>query len=113
MRMRATVVRNRYNSPVLQVCDGCRQMPSPRGCIPKDLGFRERMERMLRTKAGRKLYKIRGRRREPVFGTMKSAMGFRQFMRRGCEACESELLLMAPLQAAKIFRNAGFQGCPA
>jgi transposase len=43
----------------------------------------ERMTHRLKTPAGRKLYALRKQTPEPVFGSIKSAMGFRQFLLRG------------------------------
>lgn len=43
----------------------------------------ERMAHRLNTPAGRKLYALRKQTPEPVFGSIKSAMGFRQFRLRG------------------------------
>jgi transposase len=43
----------------------------------------ERMAHRLKTPAGRKLYALRKQTPEPVFGSIKSAMGFRQFLLRG------------------------------
>jgi transposase len=69
--------------------------PSPRGRIPEDLSPRERMERKLRTRRGRTLYKMRGCTVEPTFGQIKSAQGFERFSRRGRSACDSEFKLEA------------------
>jgi transposase len=43
----------------------------------------ERMAHRLKTPAGRKVYALRKQTPEPVFGSIKSAMGFRQFLLRG------------------------------
>ncbi len=43
------------------------------------------MQEKLQTEAGRKLYAKRKQTVEPVFGIIKSAMGFRQFVPRGLE----------------------------
>ena len=48
------------------------------------------MERKLLTKRGRALYKKRSVLVEPVFGQVKEGQGFRQFMRRGLGAAQSE-----------------------
>lgn len=72
-----------------------REAPPPRGRIPKDMSARDRMERKLLTKRGRRLYKIRGKTVEPVFGQIKDARGCDRFMRRGKIACDSEWKLIA------------------
>ncbi len=43
--------------------------------IPKGLSARGRMERKLRTKRGRAIYRRRGASVEPVFGQMKERQG--------------------------------------
>ncbi len=67
-----------------------RQAPPPRGRIPGHLSRRERMERKLRTKRGRRLYRQRSRIIEPVFGQTKSCRGIDRFLRRGLAACQAE-----------------------
>ncbi|MBF8268266.1 MAG: transposase [Dehalococcoidia bacterium] len=60
------------------------KMPAaPRGRIPKGLSIVDRMRRKLRTKQGRKRYGLRKELPEPVFGQIKQARGFRQFLLRG------------------------------
>ena len=48
------------------------------------------MREKLRTEAGRKLYAKRKQTVEPVFGIIKSIMGFRQFLLRGLEKVSGE-----------------------
>jgi len=67
-----------------------RTEPVPRGRIPKSAGLRERMRRKTRTKKGRKVYARRKHVVEPVFGFIKQALGFRQFLLRGLEKAEAE-----------------------
>ncbi|MDP3063097.1 MAG: IS1182 family transposase [Chloroflexota bacterium] len=71
-----------------------RERGCPRGRIPKGLSMRERMERKLLTKQGRRLYRLRSVLVEPVFGQVKEAQGFRRFMRRGLRAASSESFLI-------------------
>ena len=61
----------------------------PRGRIPKGLSRKQRMERKLRTKRGRRLYRKRGGTIEPVFGQQRQR-GAGRFRRRGLSACNSE-----------------------
>ena len=83
-----------------------REQPPPRGRCPKGLTARDRMERTLLTKRGRRLYKKRGQTVEPVFGQIKSARGCDGFMRRGTAACASEWkLLCATHNLLKLWRN--------
>jgi transposase len=70
------------------------QPASPRGRIPKQLSLKERMERLLRTKKGRKAYAKRKETVEPVFGQIKAARGFRQFLLRGLENVKGEWQLI-------------------
>ena len=59
--------------------------PAPRGRIPKRFSLPDRMRRKLRTKKGRRCYGLRKELSEPVFGQIKQARGFRQFLLRGRE----------------------------
>ena len=71
-----------------------REKGCPRGRIPKDLSPRERMERKLLTRRGRRMYRLRGITVEPVFGQVKEGQGCRRFMRRGLPAAQSEWSLI-------------------
>jgi transposase len=71
-----------------------RERGCPRGRIPATLSLRERMERKLLTKRGRRLYRLRSVLSEPVFGQVKDGQGFRRFMRRGLRAASSESFLI-------------------
>jgi len=83
-----------------------REQPPPRGRAPKGLTARDRMERTLLTKRGRRLYKKRGQTVEPVFGQIKSARGCDGCMRRGTVACDSEWkLLCATHNLLKLWRH--------
>jgi transposase len=72
-----------------------REAPPPRGRMPKTLTPRQRMDRKLRTKRGRALYRLRGQTVEPVFGQVKEQQGADRFMMRGIEACRGEWKLHA------------------
>jgi len=50
----------------------------------------QRMVHRLKTPAGRKLYALRKQTPEPVFGIIKSVMGFRQFLLRGLANVKGE-----------------------
>src|SRR3954465_8452496 len=67
-----------------------RDAHPPRGRVPNGLTARERMDRKLRTKRGRGLYRQRGRTVEPVFGQMKDRQGAGRFSMRGTERCRGE-----------------------
>ena len=54
----------------------------------------EAMAHRLQTPAGRKLYALRKQTPEPVFGIIKSIMGFRQFLLRGHDAVRGEWSLV-------------------
>lgn len=68
--------------------------PPPRGRIPAKMSVAERMQRKLRTKAGRAVYARRKAIVEPVNGQIKQARGFRQFLRRGVERVSQEWSLV-------------------
>ena len=72
-----------------------RDAPAPRGRMPKRLTARERMDRKLRTRCGRALYRQRGAAVEPVFGQMKDRQGADGFSMRGLERCRGEWQLHA------------------
>jgi len=55
----------------------------------------ERMKHTLKTKAGRALYALRKQTVEPVFGIIKSVLGFRQFLMRGLENVQTEWTLVS------------------
>ena len=54
----------------------------------------EKMRYRLKTPAGRKLYALRKQTPEPVFGIIKSVMGFRQFCLRGLQNARGEWSLV-------------------
>lgn len=54
----------------------------------------ERMKHRLKTKAGRALYALRKQTVEPVFGIIKSVLGFRQFLMRGLDNVQTEWTLV-------------------
>jgi transposase len=68
--------------------------PAPRGRPPAGLTRRARMARKLRTLAGRAVYARRKAIVEPVFGQIKHARHFRQFLRRGWTAVRQEWALV-------------------
>ncbi len=61
---------------------------------PKDPTPVEAMAHRLKTPAGRALYALRKQTPEPVFGIIKSALGFRQFSLRGLENVRGEWSLV-------------------
>ena len=71
-----------------------RQLRAPRGPIPQQLSCKERMLRKLSTKAGRAEYGKRKTSVEPVFGQIKQALGFRQFLLRGHRKAQGEWSLV-------------------
>jgi transposase len=54
----------------------------------------EQMRHALKTKAGRAAYALRKQTVEPVFGIIKSVMGFRQFLLRGLDNVRNEWTLV-------------------
>jgi len=70
------------------------QQPCPRGRIPKSATLVTRMKRKLMTAAGRAIYARRKTIVEPVFGQIKQAQGFRQFLLRGVEKVRGEWALV-------------------
>jgi transposase len=75
------VARDKHNQPS-GVC--------PRGPLPKGATHTDRMRRKLQSKAGHAIYAARKAIVEPVFGQIKQARGFRQFLLRGLEKVRGE-----------------------
>ena len=68
--------------------------PCPRGPLPKGATRVARMRRKLKTKVGKAVYAARKAIVEPVFGQIKQARGFRQFLLRGIEKVRGEWSLV-------------------
>jgi transposase len=64
--------------------------PCPKGPLPKGATRVDRMRRKLKTKAGKAVYAARKAIVEPVFGQIKQARGFRQFLLRGIDKVRGE-----------------------
>jgi len=73
---------------------GERSAPCKRGPLPKDASRVERMKRKLKTKVGAAVYARRKCMVEPVFGQIKQARGFRQFLLRGLKKVRGEWALI-------------------
>ena len=73
---------------------GERREPCKRGPLPQGATRVERMERKLETKVGAAVYATRKVIVEPVFGQIKQARGFRQFLLRGLEKVRGEWALI-------------------
>ena len=71
---------------------GERFGPDP--ASPEDPTPVEAMAHRLKTRAGRDLYALRKQIPEPVFGIIKSVMGFRQFLLRGLDKARGEWSLV-------------------
>ena len=65
--------------------------PAP---LPENATAAQAMSNKLKTKAGRALYALRKQTVEPVFGIIKSVMGFRQFSLRGLRNVTGEWTLV-------------------
>jgi transposase len=73
---------------------GERPGPCPRGPLPRTATRVDRMTRKLHRKAGAAVYAARKTIVEPVFGQIKQARGFRQFLLRGIEKVQGEWALV-------------------
>jgi hypothetical protein len=71
-----------------------RREPCKLGPLPREASRIERMERKLETKVGAAVYATRKWIVEPVFGQIKQARGFRQFLLRGIEKVRGEWALI-------------------
>ena len=67
-----------------------REKPCPRGPLPEGATRVDRMRRKLHTKKGAAIYATRKTIVEPVFGQIKEARGFRQFLLRGLKKVQGE-----------------------
>ena len=73
---------------------GWRERHTEPAPLPGNATPAQAMAHRLRTKAGRALYALRKQTVEPVFGIIKSAMGFRQFSLRGLKKVSGEWSLV-------------------
>jgi transposase len=73
---------------------GEHRLPAQRGPLPQGATKVERMKRKLQTKVGKAVYAARKCVVEPVFGQIKQARGFRQFLLRGKEKVKGEWALL-------------------
>lgn len=73
---------------------GWRERHSEPTPLAADASAVQAMAHRLKTKAGRALYALRKQTIEPVFGVIKSVMGFRQFSLRGLDLVSAEWSLV-------------------
>jgi transposase len=73
---------------------GEHRLPAKRGRLPKNATRVDRMKRKLQTKVGKAVYAARKCVVEPVFGQIKQARGFRQFLLRGKKKVKGEWALV-------------------
>jgi transposase len=73
---------------------GEHRKPAKRGPLPKGATRVDRMKQKLKTKVGKAIYAARKCVVEPVFGHIKQARGFRQFLLRGKEKVKAEWALL-------------------
>jgi transposase len=84
---------------------GEHRKPCPRGPLPKGASRVARMKRKLQSKTGRAIYAAHKTLVEPVFGHIKQARGFRQFLLRGMEKVRGEwALVCATHNILKLYR---------
>ena len=87
---------------------GERPGPCPRGPLPKTATRVDRMSRKLHRKAGAAVYAARKAIVEPVFGQIKQARGFRQFLLRGLAKVQGEWSLVCTTHnILKLYRLYG------
>lgn len=73
---------------------GWRERHSEPAPLPDDATPMQTMAHRLKTKTGRAVYALRKQTVEPVFGIIKSVMGFRQFSLRGLQKVTGEWALV-------------------
>lgn len=87
---------------------GERPGPCPRGPLPTTATRVDRMTRKLHRKAGAAVYAARKGIVEPVFGQIKQARGFRQFLLRGLAKVQGEWSLVCTTHnILKLYRLYG------
>ena len=88
-----------------------KEIPAaPHGRMPKGLSVADRMRRKLRTKRGQAVYAKRKEIVEPVFGQIKQARGFRQFLMRGLKKVKGEWSLVCTTHnILKLWRSGRFK----
>lgn len=69
---------------------GWQRFASPAQPPPPDATPMQKMAHRLKTAEGKRLYALRKQTPEPVFGIIKSTMGFRQFLLRGLKSVQGE-----------------------
>ena len=85
---------------------GEKNLPAPRGAIPKNATVKERMARKLRTQKGSEVYRKRKQIPEPVFGQIKEVRGFRRFLLRGLDNVSAEWdIVCLTHNILKLFRS--------
>ena len=84
---------------------GYKPEPCKRGPLPQGATRVDKMRRKLQTKAGAAVYAARKGIVEPVFGQIKQARGFRQFLLRGIKKARGEwALVCATHNILKMYR---------
>jgi transposase len=84
---------------------GSQRVACKRGPLPKGATRVDKMKRKLQTKEGAEIYAARKSIVEPVFGQIKHARGFRQFLMRGVENVKAEwALVCATHNILKMYR---------
>ena len=73
---------------------GWRERHSEPAALPEHATAVQKMAHKLKTKVGRTMYALRKQTVEPVFGIIKSVMGFRQFSMRGLNKVRGEWSLV-------------------
>jgi hypothetical protein len=69
---------------------GLQRFAAPPAAPPPDATPMQKMAHRLKTPEGKRLYGLRKQTPEPVFGIIKSVMGFRQFLLRGLTSVQGE-----------------------
>ena len=85
----AAVAKQSHHKTVADLLPQLEPAPLAADASPKEM-----MAHRLQTSVGKQLYKLRKQTVEPVFGIIKSVLGFRQFLLRGREKVSLEWLLV-------------------
>ena len=83
-------VENGQCSATFLYAEAEHRLPAKRGPLPKGATSVDRMKQKLKTKVGNTVYAACKCVVEPVFGQIKQARGFRQFLLRGKKKVKGE-----------------------
>ena len=89
IKVYCAVGKESHHKTLNELFDNIEPVPPDKNAV-----FSEKMKYRLKTKEGKAIYKLRKQTVEPVYGIIKSAIGFREFRLRGLEKVITEFELV-------------------